>query len=218
MDQLSYYLGIIIVLILTGCGLPIPEEVPIIAAGVASSVNKDLDPWITFASCLIGALAGDCVMYSIGYHFGHNLIKEHPRFASLLHAEREAMIEDKIRRHGFKIFFLSRFMVGVRAPVYLAAGVLRMPFKRFLLTDLVCATSVVGLFFGLSYAYGKPIAEWIKTGEWLLTILVALAVVGVLGFLWLKRRKLAELADLSELEEPVTAAAPDREGQESNQP
>ena len=42
-DHISY-LGIIIVLILTGSGLPIPEEVPIVAAGIASSLGK-LNPW-----------------------------------------------------------------------------------------------------------------------------------------------------------------------------
>src|SRR5690242_7179388 len=115
MDLLSSYLGIAIFLNLTGSGLPVPEEVPIIAAGVASALGK-LDPWAAFASCLVGAFLGDCVMYAIGYHFGHNLIKDHPRFASLLHAEHEARVQKKIREHGFKIIFLSRFLVGLRAP------------------------------------------------------------------------------------------------------
>lgn len=175
----SSYLGIIIVLILTGSGLPIPEEVPIIAAGVAASLGT-LDPWLAFFSCLIGALLGDCVIYAIGYHFGHNLVKEHPRFAHLLHAEREAWIEQKIRKHGLKVFFLARFMVGIRAPVYLTAGILRMSFRRFLLVDAICATSVVGLFFGLSYAYGEQIKRWIHNSELGLTIGVIVAVVVVL--------------------------------------
>ena len=71
------YIGIIAVLILTGTGLPIPEEVPVIAAGVLSS-HGALDPWLAFFSCLIGALGGDCVMYWIGRHFGSNVVREHP--------------------------------------------------------------------------------------------------------------------------------------------
>ena len=131
LDHVSY-LGIIVVLILTGSGLPIPEEIPIVAAGIASSVGT-LNPWGAFVCCLIGALAGDSVIYVIGYHFGHSLVTRHPRFAHLLHAEREAKIEEMIRRHGLKVFFLSRFMVGIRAPVYLTAGILRMSFRRFYL-------------------------------------------------------------------------------------
>jgi membrane protein DedA with SNARE-associated domain len=186
------YLGIIIVLILTGSGLPIPEEVPIIAAGIASAVGR-LSPWGAFISCLVGALLGDSVIYAIGYHFGHTLVTRHPRFAHLLHAEREAKIEEMIRRHGLKVFFLSRFMVGIRAPVYLTAGILRMSFRRFVLIDSFCATAVVGLFFGLSYAYGEQLAGLIRRSEIGFTVAVVVGVSIVLSyFIWkhLRRKRL----------------------------
>ncbi len=187
-DHISY-LGIIIVLILTGTGLPLPEEVPILAAGVASSVGT-LHPGWAYLSCIVGAVLGDSVLYAIGYHFGRSLVTRHPRIAHLLHAEREAKIEEMIRRHGFKVFFVARFMVGIRAPVYLTAGVLRMSYRRFLVIDAICATSVVSLFFGLSYAYGDRVAGWIRDSEIGLTVLVALAAVTVAGFfVWRHYRK-----------------------------
>ena len=187
LDHISY-LGIVVVLILTGSGLPLPEEVPIVAAGIASSVGK-LNPWWAFVSCLVGAVAGDSVIYAIGYHFGRNLVTRHPRFAHLLHAEREAKIEEMIRKHGLKVFFASRFMVGVRAPVYLSAGILRMPFRRFILIDAFCATAVVALFFGLSYLYGERLTTWIQRSELGVTALVVLAVAVIGGyFLWKRRR------------------------------
>ena len=189
LDHISY-LGIIIVLILTGSGLPLPEEVPIVAAGIASSLGQ-LNPWWAFLSCIIGALAGDSVIFAIGYHFGHSLITRHPRFAHLLHAEREAKIEQMIRKHGLKVFFLSRFMVGIRAPVYLSAGILRMPFRRFILIDAFCATCVVGVFFGLSYAYGEHLTKWVKRSEIGFTVAVVVGVaIVVCYFLW-KRRRIA---------------------------
>ncbi len=196
LDHISY-LGIIIVLILTGSGLPIPEEVPIIAAGIASSVGT-LSPWGAFVSCIVGALLGDSVIYAIGYHFGHTLVIRHPRFAHLLHAEREARIEEMIRRHGLKVFFLTRFMVGIRAPVYLTAGILRMSFRRFVLIDAFCATAVVGLFFGLSYAYGEQLTGLVRRSE--IGFTVAVVVVGVCAvlsyFIWKhRRRKRAEMLD-----------------------
>ncbi len=176
-DHISY-LGIIIVLILTGAGLPLPEEVPIIAAGVASSVGTLHAGW-AYLSCIVGALLGDSVLYAIGYHFGRSLVTRHPRIAHLLHAEHEAKIEEMIRRHGLKVFFVARFMVGIRAPVYLTAGVLRMSYRRFLLIDAFCATCVVSLFFGLSYAYGDHVAAWIRDSEIGLTLLVVLAAIVV---------------------------------------
>ncbi len=211
LDHMSY-LGIIMILVFTGCGLPIPEEVPIIAAGIASSVGT-LNPWWAFLSCVVGAVAGDSVLYAIGYHFGHSLVYRHPRFAHLLHAEREAKIEQMIRKHEVKVLFLSRFMVGVRAPVYLAAGILRIPFLRFLIIDVVCATTVVGLFFGLSYAYGDRLTRLIRQSEIGLTVVIVAAAVAVTAyFFWRRRRKLQQVLE-PELrdEEACTVGARDSE-------
>ena len=146
-----------------------------------------------FAACLIGALAGDSVIYAIGYYFGHSLITRHPRFAHLLHAEHEARIEQMINRYGFRVFFLSRFMVGIRAPVYLTAGILRMKFRKFIVIDAVCATAVVGVFFWLSHAYGDRLTNLLRRSEIGFTVIVAIsAIVVVAYFVWKnQRRKLA---------------------------
>jgi len=187
------YLALVIVLILTGSGLPIPEEVPIIAAGVLAAQGT-LDPWLALGWCIFGAIVGDCIMYFIGYHFGRGVLREHPWWARFVTPHREAQIEVMFRRHGLKVFLVARFLVGLRSPVYLTAGILRVSFKRFFLIDLICATAVVGTFFGLTYWFGKYIAQWVRTGEVLLTIVVviALAVVGI--WLWQRYRRKAARA------------------------
>ena len=206
------YVGIIFVLILTGSGLPLPEEVPIIAAGIAASAGT-LNPWGAFIACLIGALAGDAVIYFIGYHFGHSLVVQHPRFAHLLHAEYEAKIEQMLRKHGLKVFFLSRFMVGIRAPVYLTAGILRMPFRRFLLIDAFCAAAVVGLFFWLSYAYGEHLTGLIRRSEIGVTVIVAIVAATVATY-WFARRYRRTRATM--LDDPGCDAQPAGAGQKTD--
>ena len=185
------YFGIIAVLVLTGCGLPIPEEVPIVLAGVLSAQGT-MNVWLAFAACVIGAILGDCVMYVIGYHWGHNLLKDHPRFARFLHAEREARFEEVIQNHGFKVMLLARFMVGIRSPVYLAAGIVRIPFRRFLLIDLFCATLVISVFFSLSYFFGQQVVDYLRTFEiWLTVVLLALVSAGCY-FFWRRRARIVE--------------------------
>jgi len=198
------YFGIILFLVLTGCGLPIPEEVPIILAGILSSQGH-MEPELAFAACLLGALIGDSLMYAIGYHFGHSLLAKHPKLGKFVGAEREANFEQSILRHGFKVMLLARFMVGIRGPVYLAAGVVRIPFRRFLLWDLFCATLVVSTFFSLSYFYGKQITELVRDAEITFTLAVC-ALGAVAGLWWLRRRRqrlLAEAVDRHAEEGPL---------------
>ncbi len=196
------YIGIVIFLVLTGGGLPIPEEVPIVAAGVlSSSANGDpfLNRYIAFACCLVGALLGDLLVYSIGRFLGKNFFRRHPRFAHFLHEEREKQMEDLIRRHGLKVFLIARFMVGIRAPVYLAAGVLRVPFRRFIIVDAFCATLVVSVVFWLSYRYGHVIGDLIRQSQWRFTVAILAVVLGVVLIWYMRHRRTAqEAADENE--------------------
>lgn len=183
------YLGIIAILVLTGTGLPIPEEVPVIAAGVLSA-HGQMEPWLAFFACLVGAIGGDCVMYGIGRHFGRNVVREHPWWAHFVKPEREAQLERTLKDHDIKVFFVARFLVGIRSPVYLAAGVLRMPFRRFIMIDMFCATTVIGTVFGLSYYFGGSIIRWIHGAEYTLTGIALLAIViGAIVFFRRRRRK-----------------------------
>lgn len=198
------YLGIFLLMVLTGCGLPVPEEVFIIGAGVLSA-NGELRPEFAFPAALLGALVGDAAMYGIGYRFGHGLLNRHPKLSKLVGAHREEYFERAVQRHGFKVLLLARFMVGVRGPVYLAAGVVRMPFLRFLLWDLVCATLVVGAFFALAFFFGEEIADLLTDAEVGLTVIVVI-VATVVAFVALRRhrRRLLEQVIVSAGETPTT--------------
>jgi membrane protein DedA with SNARE-associated domain len=202
------YLTIFLFVVLTGCGLPLPEEIAIVSAGVLSAVGQ-LHPLPAFGACLLGAVVGDAIMYAIGYHFGHNLIALHPKLGKWMGARQEPRYEQAILRHGFKVMLLSRFMVGVRGPVYLAAGVARIPFRRFLMWDLVCATLVVSLFFGVSYSFGDDIAKFLSDAERAFTLTV-LAVVLVAALYALRRYRRSLLDAVLEEDLHVTNHQPEQ--------
>jgi membrane protein DedA with SNARE-associated domain len=187
----SSYFGIALFLILTGCGMPIPEEVAIVLAGVLSAEEK-LRWELALAACLIGALLGDSVMYLIGRQFGATRLSNHPRFAKLLGAEREKRFEDAIERHALKVMLAARFMVGVRGPVYLAAGAIRMPYRKFIMLDLICATIVVSIVFGLSYLFGAGVLTWIRDAEKTFTVAVILVSIIAAIYIYWNRKGIAK--------------------------
>jgi membrane protein DedA with SNARE-associated domain len=193
-EQTSY-LGIIVFLTLTGIGLPIPEEVPIVAAGVASKAAA-LKWYYALPACLVGALLGDSLMYAIGRFFGAKILKEHPWWSGFLTAEREKTIEDLLKKHGIKAFFVARFLVGLRSPFYLTAGILRVKYRWFLLADFICASVVIGGFFGLAYLFGDRITGLIQSlerGFTLVVVAVSLVALTVVAFFSFRRRRIQML-------------------------
>lgn len=173
------YLGIFLFIASTGCGMPLPEEVAIVAAGVFSAQGH-LVTAIAFAACLAGAIVGDSFMYAIGYRWGHRIFTSHPRFAKLLDAENAEHFQKAMDGHALKVMLLARFLVGIRAPVYVMTGVVRMPYRRFLVYDIISATLVVSVVFSLAYTFGNNVQEWVHHAEFYAT-LVVLGVIAIVG-------------------------------------
>jgi len=168
------YVGIAMILILGGLGLPIPEEAPIILAAVLSRNGRMTAP-LAFASCLAGVLIGDLVVYSLGFFYGEKVLSL-PLTRRLLTRQREAQIKGYFHRHGSKILVSGRFVPGFRTAAYLTAGILKMPTLRLLLTDLVAASLTTCIMFGLGYAFAAQIQQGIREVQQWVTIIVALGV------------------------------------------
>ena len=84
------YLGIALLLVLGGLGLPVPEEAPIILAAVLSRGGKMWWP-LALASCFAGVLLGDFVVYFLGYFYGEKVMSL-PLTRKFLSPAREAQI------------------------------------------------------------------------------------------------------------------------------
>ncbi len=186
------YLAVFLLLALTGAGLPLPEEAIIVAAGVLSSPDvAQLEPMPALLACLCGAVVGDCVMYAIGRGLGKTFLRQHRWFSRLIHAEREEQMEGIVQEHGMKVFLFARFLVGLRSPIYLAMGALRVDFQRFLICDGACAALVVTVFFLLSYFFGGWIGRLIHESQVAVTgfALILVAFAAVYYFVWKKCRQ-----------------------------
>ena len=131
--------------------------------------------------------------------------------------EREKKIELLIQQHGIKAFFAARFLVGLRSPFYLTAGILRVKYRWFLFADFICASIVISAFFGLAYAFGNRITGLIQSAEKGLTLVVLIAGIvafAVATFLWFRKRRMQILDEnpdsLLENRELIFGPAADR--------
>src|SRR5262245_26986913 len=185
------YLGIFLVLFGAGLGLPIPEEAPVLVAGALAHEDV-IRWWIALPVCIAGVLSGDIVLYWVGHHWGERIL-EWRMVRYVLTREREERLMNAYRRHGVKIVFTARHVMGLRAAAFMTAGIAHIPFWKFMLVDVVAALVGVPVGFGIAFLFtdqlGRVLADVHRFERWL--VLYALVALGVwLAFLgWRQNRK-----------------------------
>ena len=176
------YLGIFLVLFVAGLGVPIPEEAPVLAAGILASQGV-IRWWLGLLVCFAGVLSGDAVLYWVGHHWGEHILEwRFTRF--VLTPAREKKLIDKYHRHGIKIVFTARFVAGFRAAAFLTAGIAGIPFWKFLFFDAVAALIGVPLGFGVAYLFTDQlpaILHGVHRAERLIALGVMVAVAAVIA-------------------------------------
>lgn len=149
------YLGIFALLILGGIGLPFPEDITLILGGflIAHDVIKPLPAFLVVYS---GLLLSDFFLYSVGKTYGRILV-EHKKFRRLISPDQLSKLEEKFKKRGVWVVLVGRHLLGLRAQIFLVAGVMRMPPITFLIVDAATALFTVALMGGIGFLGGNSL-------------------------------------------------------------
>lgn len=150
-DGVTAYAVILGILFLCGLGLPVPEDITLIAAGILAAL-KSISLMGAMIAGFIGVLVGDCLLFFIGRRYG-NRVFNLPVFRRIFTEKRVSLARQKVLANSKFICFTARFLPGLRAPIYLTAGVMGVkPIVFFLLDGIAALISV-------------PV--WVYLGWWL---------------------------------------------------
>lgn len=184
-----------------GLGLPLPEDIPLLAGGYISATGEaNLVLVAVLAWC--GIVGGDCVLYNLGRKYGLNITKV-PFVGKHVTKERILKAEKLFDRWGVWVVAIGRLVAGVRGAMVVAAGATRFNFVKFLIADGLAALVSGGIFIAIGYWLGKklgdfdqvvkkvkPYVEWFAGG---VIFLVALFVF----YKWLQHRKHKAMTDVA---------------------
>ncbi len=200
------YLGVFVILFLCGLGLPIPEELTIVASGYISYLGLAKWPLATVV-CIAAILAGDLVTYAIGRYYGMGVLRSR-FFRKLLSEEHLQRVNRYFSRYGAKTVFFCRFFAGIRFCAYFVAGTARVPVVTFLVMDLLGALVSVPISVYAGFYFGENIEDGIKylhRGKQVFLTVLVLVIAGLVLYYWRKSKK--EKAAAAAVDE---AAAKDR--------
>jgi len=191
-EPMWVYAAVIGMMLASGFGLPLPEEVTLISVGVlafmgsrpdlfppptpdASPVNMHHAAIVAF----IAVILSDTLIYMIGRMWGRKILF-HPRMRRLVSEESLFKVEAWTHRYGMVAVFVFRFTPGVRFPGHLACGIMKLPLWKFISVDAFAAGISVPTQIYLIAIYGEPILKFLQEVK---LFVLALAAIGLVVFL-----------------------------------
>ena len=174
-------------LLAENAGVPVPGETMLLLACFMAYSEHDLRlPWIIVVAT-IAATLGDNLGFALGYYGGRPLLM---RYQALFKVRNRTLErgEELFARYGAITIFFARFVFGMRIIAGPLAGVLRMPWRKFMIFNFLGAMVWVSVISGAGYLFGQHwerLAQGVKRFDLLAAILVML----VAAFLWWRSRQ-----------------------------
>ena len=179
-DAWTYFLLAFLVLI--------EGPIAVLAASAAASAGL-MRPGLVFASAAVGNLTADSLWWLLGYAGKPEWIHEIGRRLKI----RESLIEHlkhKMVEHATRVMFLSKITLSFSIPTLIAAGLLRIPWKRWFPSFIVAEILWTGSLVLLGYYTTEAISHVAEGVEF---VLLGASLVFVVSLILWGRRLLKQL-------------------------
>ena len=196
-----------VVIGLESLGIPLPGEIVLVSSALLASQHGDINPYVLGACATAGAIIGDSIGYAIGRRGGRPLLAWlGGKFPKHFSEANIALAERSFEKWGMWAVFFGRFVALLRIFAGPLAGVLKMPYWKFLIANVFGGILWAGGTTAVIYSVGIVAEAWLKRFSWLGLVLAVL--IGLSSMLILKNRakKAAEKASATE-PEAVAATA-----------
>jgi membrane protein DedA with SNARE-associated domain len=177
---------------LESIGLPVPGESALILAGIFAGTKHDLNIVWVIVTAASAAIVGQMLGYLIGREFGYWLLLKYGSYLRITEG-RIKLGEYLFLRHGGKIIIIARFVPFLRALAGILAGANRMPWRQFMVANVVGAC-IWATFFGLAaYTFGRQIER--LAGPLVVVVGLAAVILIVIGAVFVSRHEAQLVAE-----------------------
>jgi membrane protein DedA with SNARE-associated domain len=182
--------------ILVLLGMYLEGEVVLITSIIAAQ-HGHLDLWIVLTSGAVGTFMADCTSFFLGRIKGQSWVESKRRLRP-----RIRIIERRLHRHPWLVFFGYRFMYGFRSVVPIVLGVTRIKTVKFLIFSAVSIVVWIAVWGALGYAFGTWILTQLRSIKHAEKFIIgALIIVAIIVLI--KRRKKSKKAAEADQSEVV---------------
>ena len=181
------YWGLALTLLLENAGVPVPGETILLMASFLAYSERDLQLGWVIVIGTMAATIGDNLGYALGAFGGSPMLR---RYQSVFRIQEKTIRrgEDMFARYGPSTIFFARFVFGMRIVAGPLAGVLRMPWRRFLVFNFLGATVWVTVISSVGYLFGRN-WERLAVGLKRVDAVIAAAALLIAVIWWWRNRR-----------------------------
>ena len=157
-------------------GFFLPGDSLLITAGLVAAAGG-LDIWWLNVLLIAAAVSGDSVGYAIGARIGPRLFtREKSWLFNPRHVERT---REFYARHGAKTIVIARFVPIIRTFAPVVAGVGQMPYRRFLVYNVVGGVGWVASMTWAGYLLGNVVPNIDRHIHIVVIVVIVLSVIPI---------------------------------------
>ena len=178
-------------LMLAGLNIPISEDLMIILSALLAATVVPENTEKLFIAVFLGCYLSDWVCYWIGRTLGRK-ISEFKWFSKAIDPKRLDQIQSYYKKYGFWTLLVGRFIpFGVRNCLFLTAGMGKMSFPKFIISDGIACICSNTVLFTIAYSLGRSYQLLLEGVKWFNIGLFSAFVVLIICLIWYKRNKKA---------------------------
>jgi len=159
--------------------LLVAVEGPIVTLlGASASASGYLKTGFVLAAAALGNLSADLIWYNLGYLGKMEWLLPYQRWLGIKPRQMNHL-QDEMHRHAAKILFFAKLSAGFMIPSLLAAGMAKVPLKKWLPTLLAGEMIWTGALVFIGYHGTKMLSSISRGVEYILLFssLIFLAVM-----------------------------------------
>jgi membrane protein DedA with SNARE-associated domain len=192
LSPLGAYFWLTGILLLCGLGLPIPEDISLIAAGYFAHKGV-FEIHTAFLVCFAAVLAGDTLAFLMGRLGGRRVLAS--RLARRYFTPRRQLrVRAYFRKFGSKVVLVGRFTPGFRFTIFFTAGTLHLRPSVFFIYDFSAAAFSVPILVYSAWFFGDKIdrvVRYARRTEHGILVVVALGAIFIGIKAWRRRKQIA---------------------------
>jgi len=173
------YIGIFIGTFLEG-------ETTVLLGGIFSKLGyMNIEKVILWA--FLGTFAGDLTFFSIGRMFGKNIIEKYEFLRN-----RVPLANKIIKKYGYFIIFIIRFLVGIRAIILLLLGCTNIKLSKFVFLNMLNSVLWSILVTTIGYVFGKVVFVFVSDIKQYEEYIIPAVLIGVIVLIMIYRHIVKE--------------------------